>query len=87
MSTIDIRLRVSSKIKIEAEALFKQMGMTMSEAMRIFLNQCINTGGLPFSPHVKIPNKQTIKTFEDTDKQIGLTTSSNTEEMFNKLGI
>ncbi|MCC8418229.1 MAG: type II toxin-antitoxin system RelB/DinJ family antitoxin [Rickettsia endosymbiont of Glossina mortisans submortisans] len=38
----------------------------MSEAMRISLNQCINSGGLPFKPHIKIPNEKTIKTFEDT---------------------
>ncbi|APZ30037.1 MAG: type II toxin-antitoxin system RelB/DinJ family antitoxin [Rickettsia conorii subsp. raoultii] len=86
MNTVDIRLRVSADIKIEAEEIFKQMGMTMSEAMRIFLNQCINSGGLPFKPHIKIPNEKTIKTFEDTDKQIGLTISNNTKEMFNKLG-
>lgn len=87
MTTTDIRLRVSEDIKIEAEEIFKQIGMTMSEAMRIFLNQCINTGGLPFKPHIKIPNKKTIQTFTDTDKQIGLTISNNTKEMFNKLGI
>lgn len=86
MNTVDIRLRVSADIKIEAEEIFKQMGMTMSEAMRIFLNQCINSGGLPFKPHIKIPNEKTIKTFKDTDKQIGLTISNNTKEMFNKLG-
>ncbi|MCZ6919194.1 MAG: hypothetical protein O7C60_01990 [Rickettsia endosymbiont of Ixodes persulcatus] len=55
--------------------------------MRIFLNQCINSGGLTFKPHVKIPNEKTIRTFKYTDKQIGLTISNNTEEMFNKLGI
>ncbi|WP_084520581.1 type II toxin-antitoxin system RelB/DinJ family antitoxin [Rickettsia gravesii] len=86
MNTVDIRLRVSADIKIEAEEIFKQMGMTMSEAMRIFLNQCINSGGLPFKSHIKIPNEKTIKTFEDTDKQIGLTISNNTKEMLNKLG-
>ncbi len=64
MNTVDIRLRVS---KTKAEEIFKQMGMTMSEAMRIFLNQCINSGGLPFKPHIKIPNEKTIKTFEDTE--------------------
>ncbi|MFP3012823.1 MAG: type II toxin-antitoxin system RelB/DinJ family antitoxin [Rickettsia sp.] len=39
MNTVDIRLRVSADTKTEAEEIFKQMGMTMSEAMRIFLNQ------------------------------------------------
>ncbi|KJV59240.1 addiction module antitoxin, RelB/DinJ family protein [Rickettsia felis str. Pedreira] len=64
MNTVDIRLRVSEDIKTEAEEIFKQMGMTMSEAMRIFLNQCINSGGLPFKPHIKIPNKETLESFK-----------------------
>lgn len=87
MNTVDIRLRIAEDTKIEAEQIFKQMGMTMSEAMRIFLNQCINSGGLPFKPHVKIPNKETLKAFEETDNKIGLTVSKNTKEMFDKLGI
>ncbi|WP_342169889.1 type II toxin-antitoxin system RelB/DinJ family antitoxin [Rickettsia endosymbiont of Seladonia tumulorum] len=87
MNTVDIRLRIAEDTKIEAEQIFKQMGITMSEAMRIFLNQCINSGGLPFKPHVKIPNKETLKAFEDGDNKIGLTVSKNTKEMFDKLGI
>lgn len=39
----------------------------MSEAMRIFLNQCINSGGLPFKPHIKIPNKETLESFKQAE--------------------
>ncbi|WP_186788017.1 damage-inducible protein J [Rickettsia parkeri] len=41
---------------------------------------------MPFKPHIKIPNEKTIKTFENTDKQIGLTIANNTKEILNKLG-
>ena len=37
MSAIDIRLRVTLEMKTKAVEIFKQMGMTMSEAMRIFI--------------------------------------------------
>ncbi len=67
MNTVDIRLRVSADTKTEAEEIFKQMGMTMSEVMRIFLNQCINSGGLPFKPHIKIPNKETLESFKQAE--------------------
>ncbi|QQV75239.1 hypothetical protein H6P87_00789 [Rickettsia tillamookensis] len=67
MNTVDIRLRISADTKTEAEEIFKQMGMTMSEAMRIFLNQCINSGGLPFKPHIKIPNKETLESFKQAE--------------------
>ena len=67
MATIDIRLRVHKELKTDAEAIFKQMGMTMSEAMRIFLSQCVNTGGLPFKPHSKVLNKDTLESFKQIE--------------------
>jgi DNA-damage-inducible protein J len=85
MATIDIRLRVHKELKTDAEAIFKQMGMTMSEAMRIFLSQCINSGGLPFKPHSKIPNAETIKALEESAKGIGVTSNVSVEEMLNEI--
>lgn len=67
MATIDIRLRVPEEMKSAAEVIFQQMGMTMSEAMRIFLSQCVNTGGLPFKPHSKVPNKDTLESFRQIE--------------------
>lgn len=67
MSTIDIRLRITSEIKKDAEAMFKDMGMTLNEAIRIFLKQSINSGGLPFRPHVKMPNEETLKAFQQAE--------------------
>jgi DNA-damage-inducible protein J len=63
MATTDIRLRVPKEMKTQAEEIFEHMGMTMSEAMRIFLSQCINTGGLPFKPHARLPNAETLEAF------------------------
>lgn len=85
MATIDIRLRVSEEIKSDAEVIFKQMGMTMSEAMRIFLSQCINSGGLPFKPHAKIPNAETVKALKESRKGIGINEYSSWEEMCCKI--
>ncbi len=67
MATIDIRLRVPEQMKSDAEVIFRQMGMTMSEAMRIFLSQCVNTGGLPFKPHSKVLNKDTLESFKQIE--------------------
>lgn len=85
MSATDIRLRVTPEMKIEAEKVFKKMGMTMSEAMRIFLSQCINSGGLPFKPHVKIPNAETINILNQSREGIGVTSNISVEEMFNEI--
>ena len=67
MSTVDIRLRISEEIKTDAEEIFNQMGMTMSQAMRMFLIQCVNTGKLPFNPQAKIANKETLESFRQLE--------------------
>ena len=85
MATVDIRLRVSKKMKLDAEIIFEQMGITISEAMRIFLSQCINTGGLPFRPHAKIPNAETIKILNESKQGIGINEYSSWEEMCCKI--
>ena len=85
MSSIDIRLRVTPEMKTEAEEVFKEMGITMSEAIRIFLSQCINSGGLPFKPHAKTPNVETIKILEQSKQGIGVKKFANVEDMFNDL--
>lgn len=42
--------RVSKELKAEAEKVFKQMGMSASAAMNIFLAQCVREQRLPFQP-------------------------------------
>ena len=86
MATVDIRLRVSKEMKSDAETIFEQMGITISEAMRIFLSQCINTGGLPFKPHSKIYNKETLESFQQIESgEYETYTLEEFEETINKL--
>ncbi len=68
MSIVDIRLRIPADVKQDAEALFGDMGMTIGEAVKIFLKQSINSGGLPFKPHVKNPNAETVKSFVEIEE-------------------
>ena len=57
---VTIQTRVDDDIKTKADALFKEMGLTTTDAVRMFLMQCLNSGGLPFTPTVRKPNDQTI---------------------------
>ncbi|MBK8431142.1 MAG: type II toxin-antitoxin system RelB/DinJ family antitoxin [Chloroflexi bacterium] len=54
-----VQARISPELKEEAEAIFASMGMTTAEAIRIFLQQTVNMGGLPFQPMAKIPPMMT----------------------------
>lgn len=48
-----IRSRINSDIKLEAQALLEKFGLSMSEAIRLFLHQVVIEKGLPF--RVKLP--------------------------------
>lgn len=68
MSNVEVRLRVESNLKKEAEKIYKNMGMSISEAIRIFLHQSVNSSALPFRPHLKVQNKETMQAFDEVNK-------------------
>ena len=49
MSTV-IQTRIDTAVKNEAEAIFKRMGMSLSDGIRIFIHQVITERALPFKP-------------------------------------
>lgn len=59
MSESVIRSRIDSSIKLEAQELLKRFGLTMSDAIRLFLHQVVIEKGLPFE--VKLPKAQALE--------------------------
>ena len=55
--TETIRARVGSKLKANAEAVLHKLGLTASDAIRLFYRQIALRKGLPFD--VKLPNAAT----------------------------
>ncbi len=54
-----LQVRMDAKTKAKAEKILKRLGMTPSEAVRIFMAQTVEEQGLPFTPH--IPNAESKK--------------------------
>ena len=48
MADAVIRSRIDASLKIEAQTLLDGMGLSMSEAIRLFLHQVVAEKGLPF---------------------------------------
>ena len=48
MSETIIRARVDKLEKLECESIFNSLGLTMSEAIRLFIRQVNTVKGLPF---------------------------------------
>ena len=58
MATTNINVRVDSALKLEAEALFDDLGLNMSSAINMFLRSAINYNGIPFE--IKRPTQNTV---------------------------
>ena len=72
MAKVDfIRARVEPATKQKAEAIFKKLGLSISEAVNMFYNQVILNRGLPFE--VKIPNELTLRVMKETETGKNLT--------------
>jgi len=61
--TETIRARIEPKLKRDAEAVLKKIGLTSSEAITLFLTQVKLTKGLPFP--LRVPNKETKRALEE----------------------
>jgi DNA-damage-inducible protein J len=80
-----VRARIDPSLKAEVENLFKDLGLTTTEAINMFYRQVKLRNGLPFN--VVIPNNITERVFKDTDSNKNLIRCEDTEDMFRKLGI
>ena len=70
MADCMIRSRIDPRVKNEANHIFHEMGLTMSDAIRIFLYRVISEKAIPFP--VEVPNAVTIAAMEAVDRGEGL---------------
>ena len=60
-------VRITPETKREAETLFNQFGITVSDAVNIFLNKAIIEGGLPFDVKQRRYNAITEAAMNEAD--------------------
>jgi DNA-damage-inducible protein J len=70
MTDCVVRSRVNPHIKAKATKIFELMGMTLSEAIRVFLYQSVTEKRIPFS--INMPNAATRKALEAVNRESGL---------------
>ncbi|MDX2346575.1 MAG: type II toxin-antitoxin system RelB/DinJ family antitoxin [Legionella sp.] len=85
MKTATVRARVEPELKVSVEGVLTELGLSVSEAIELYMHQIELHQGIPFA--IRIPNAKTKKTFEDTDKGKNLTYYDSADEMFKQLGI
>jgi DNA-damage-inducible protein J len=45
-----INIRIDDHLKIEGERLFKELGLTFSQAVSVFVSQAVRERAIPFKP-------------------------------------
>jgi DNA-damage-inducible protein J len=76
--TETIRARVEPRLKRDAEAILKKIGLTPSEAITLFLTQVKLMKGLPFP--VRAPNAQTRRAIREARARKDLETFDTMSE-------
>ena len=80
MKTAIIHARIEPQTKQKAEGVLRQLGLTPTEAIRIFYRQISLRGGLPFP--VAIPNELTSSTLEKSRRGEDIEEFESVEALF-----
>jgi len=85
MKTELISTRIEHDLKIEFTQVCDALGLSPSQAIKLFAKAVINHGGIPFELKINKPNKVTENAMQDVEKG-RLNKAENTEALFNSLG-
>ena len=80
-----VRARIEPELKEHTEDIFRELGLSVTQAITLFYKQVEARNGLPFN--VVIPTSTTLKTFDATDADEDLVVCKDADDMFEKLGI
>ena len=80
MKTAAVHSRIEPETKEMAEGILRKLGLSPTDAIRLFYTQITLRKGLPFP--VSIPNEETAQAMEDSRKNRDLSTYSSTDELF-----
>ena len=78
-----ISVRIDSETKVQSQKVLKQLHMTMSEAVAVFLKQVALQRGIPFE--IRIPTELTAKTLEKSEKGEDVKSFDSVDALFEDL--
>jgi len=85
MTGTAMTVRIDPDIKNKAAEYLKQMGLTTSEATRLFLHSVVLHKGLPFD--LRLPNEETIAAIKEGKEGKNLIKHASSKELFDDLGL
>ncbi len=77
-----VRARVSEEVKQEATEVLAEMGLTVSDLVRMTLKKVARDKALPFD---LTPNAETIASIEASERGEGLTQAKSLDDMIKQI--
>ncbi len=63
--TANINLRIEPDVKAQADAVFSSLGISITDAINVFLHASIMEGGFPFQPKQPRYNRETLTAIQE----------------------
>ncbi len=76
MKTDMISIRIDHETKLEFTQVCEDIGLSPSQAIKLFTKAVINYGGIPFELRRKQPNKITLQAMQELNEGKGDKTTS-----------
>jgi len=83
--TAVVSARIDPELKHDAEDVFRELGLTATQAITLFYKQVELERGLPFA--VRVPNDVTVEALEQARTRQGLESFNTLADLFKDLGI
>jgi len=84
-ATAFVRARINESLKNEAAAVLAEMGLTVSDVVRIALTKIAKEKALPFE--MRMPNALTAATSAKSERGEAVRHAKDAEDLFGQLGI
>jgi len=66
--TSSLNIRLNPAIKKTAETVYAQYGLSLAEAVTVFIHQSCNVGGLPFDLRPSQPNAESLAAIAEANR-------------------
>jgi DNA-damage-inducible protein J len=66
--TASLNIRLDSELKKTAETVYLRYGLSLPEAVTVFLHQSCNVGGLPFDLRPSRPNAESLAAMAEAER-------------------
>ena len=84
-ATAFVRARVDEAVKNEAAEVLADMGLTVSDVVRIALTKIAKDKALPFD--MRVPNALTAETLAKSERGEDVHSAKDADDLFQQLGI